>query len=175
LAFIDKNGGGPGYLGPVTTLCTKIRWVSAALTPCVNGRHRSNFFGGFAMLPELRVLLEDEPCPVLDETLGEMYRASAHGLSQIITTISPAARVLLAIYCYRRAHLASIGLAIAATCEKYDLGVSSRPLFSGKFEKNPSRGVSPIVVAARYVVSQRRLSPLVETRLQLGSRRLCTH
>jgi len=110
LAFIDKNGGGPGYLGPVTTLCTKIRWVSAALTPCVNGRHRSNFFGGFAMLPELRALHEDEPCPVLDETLGEMYRASAHGLSQIITTISPAARVLLAIYCYRRAHLASMGI-----------------------------------------------------------------
>ena len=73
------------------------------------------------MLPEIRVLLEDEPCPVLDETLGEMYRASAHGLSQIITTISPTARVLLAIYCYRRAHLASIGLAIAATCERDDL------------------------------------------------------
>jgi hypothetical protein len=50
-----------------------------------------------------------------------MYRASAHGLSQIITTISPTARVLLAMYCYRRAHLASIGLAIAATCEKDDL------------------------------------------------------
>jgi hypothetical protein len=65
LAFIDKNGAGPGYLGPVTTLCAKIRWVNAALTPCVNGLHRSNFFGGFAMLPELRVLLEDEPCPVL--------------------------------------------------------------------------------------------------------------
>jgi hypothetical protein len=73
------------------------------------------------MLPEIRVLLEDEPCPVLDETLGEMYRASAHGLSQIITTISPTARVLLAMYCYRRAHLASIGLAIAATCERDDL------------------------------------------------------
>jgi hypothetical protein len=28
---------------------------------------------------------------------------------------------LLAVYCYRRAHLASIGLAIAATCEKDDL------------------------------------------------------
>jgi hypothetical protein len=73
------------------------------------------------MLPEHRVLLEDEPCPVPDETLGEMYRASAHGLSQIITTVSPTARVLLALYCYRRAHLASIGLAIAATCEKDDL------------------------------------------------------
>lgn len=73
------------------------------------------------MLPEHRVRLEDEPCPVSDETLGELYRASAHGLSEIIATVSPKARALLAVYCYRRAHLASIGLAIAATCEKDDL------------------------------------------------------
>jgi hypothetical protein len=73
------------------------------------------------MLPERRVLLEDEPCPVPDETLGEIYRASAHGLSEIIATVSPTARALLAVYCYRRAHLASIGLAIAATCEEDDL------------------------------------------------------
>ena len=33
------------------------------------------------MLPEHRILLEDEPCPVSDETLGEMYRASAHWLT----------------------------------------------------------------------------------------------
>ncbi len=73
------------------------------------------------MLPDQRVLLEDEDCPVPDATLGEMYRASAHGLSELIATVSPTARVMLAVYCYRRAHLASIGLAIAATCEKDDL------------------------------------------------------
>lgn len=73
------------------------------------------------MLPEHRALLEDEPCPVPDEILGEMYRASAHGLNELIATVSPTARVLLAVYCYRRAHLASIGLAIAATCDKDDL------------------------------------------------------
>jgi hypothetical protein len=73
------------------------------------------------MLPDNRVRLEDEPCPVSDETLGELYRASPHGLSEIIATVSPAVRALLAVYCYRRAHLASIGLAIAATCEKDDL------------------------------------------------------
>ena len=73
------------------------------------------------MLPEHRVLLEDEPCPVADQMLGEMYRASAHGLNELIATVSPTARALLAVYCYRRTHLASIGLAIAATCEKDDL------------------------------------------------------
>jgi len=73
------------------------------------------------MLPEHRILLEDEPCPVADQMLGDMYRANAHGLDELIATVSPTARVLLAVYCYRRAHLASIGLAIAATCEKDDL------------------------------------------------------
>ena len=73
------------------------------------------------MLPEHRVLLEDEPCPVSDEMLGEMYRTSAHGLHELIATIPPTTRALLAVYCYRRAHLASIGIAIAATCEKDDL------------------------------------------------------
>jgi hypothetical protein len=73
------------------------------------------------MLPEHGLVHEDEPCPVTDQTLGEMYRASAHGLNELIATVPPAARTLLAVYCYRRAHLTSIGLAIAATCEKDDL------------------------------------------------------
>jgi hypothetical protein len=73
------------------------------------------------MLPEHHIVHEDEPCPVTDQTLGEMYRASAHGLNELIATVPPTVRTLLAVYCYRRAHLASIGLAIAATCEKEDL------------------------------------------------------
>src|ERR1700685_4245626 len=73
------------------------------------------------MMPELHIPLEDEPCPVADQMLGEMYRASAHGLNELIATVSPSARALLAVYCYRRTHLTSIGLAIAATCEKDDL------------------------------------------------------
>jgi len=73
------------------------------------------------MLPEHRALLEDEPCPISDEVLGALYRANAYGLNELIATVSPTARAVLAVYCYRRAHLASIGLAIAATCEKDDL------------------------------------------------------
>lgn len=73
------------------------------------------------MLPEHRALLEDDVYPVPDEMLGAMYRASPHGLNELIDTVSPTTRALLAVYCYRRAHLASIGLAIAATCDKEDL------------------------------------------------------
>ena len=71
------------------------------------------------MLPQHRV--DDEPCPVTDQMLGEIYRAGAHGLIELIATVSPTTRASLAVYCYRRAHLASIGLAIAATCEEEEL------------------------------------------------------
>lgn len=73
------------------------------------------------MLAASHALLENEPCPVTDQMLGDLYRASPHGLHELIATVSPAARALLAVYCYRRAHLASIGLVIAATCDKDDL------------------------------------------------------
>ena len=58
------------------------------------------------MMPEQRV--EDEPCPVTDQMLGEIYRASAHGLDELIATVPPTARALLAVFCYRRAHLARL-------------------------------------------------------------------
>ena len=88
------------------------------------------------MLPENRVLPEDAPCPVADETLGEMYRASEPGLNVLIGAISATERVLLALYCYRRAHLASIGLAIAATCEKDDLTSSGGNAGANLFERS---------------------------------------
>ncbi len=68
-----------------------------------------NCDGGFALLPDRR-MFEDEPCPVSDQRLGELYRSSSHGLSELIATVSPDSRAMLALYCYRRAHLSSIGL-----------------------------------------------------------------
>lgn len=88
------------------------------------------------MMPEHRVRLEDEPCPVADQMLGEMYRASAHGLKELIATVSPKARALLAVYCYRRAHLASIGLTIARTCEKDELASVGGNIGAVLFERS---------------------------------------
>ena len=72
------------------------------------------------MLPERR-MFEDEVCPVSVDVLGQMYRASPHGLNELIDSVPSTMRGMLAIYCYRRAHLASIALAIAATCDEDDL------------------------------------------------------
>jgi hypothetical protein len=66
-------------------------------------------------------LLAEEFCPVSDALLGRLYRASPDGLSLLVKSVPPETRAALAFYCYRRAHLESIGLAIAATCDEWDL------------------------------------------------------
>ncbi len=120
------------------------------------------------MLPEHRAHLEDEPCPVADQMLGEMYRASAHGLKELIATVSPTVRALLAVYCYRRAHLASIGLAIAASCEKDELasagGNAGAALFERSREAPTASSVDPNNIGRRKITLAtkplRQLAPI---------------
>ncbi len=105
------------------------------------------------MLPEHRILLEDEPCPISAETLGEMYRVKAHGLHELVETIPATARAMLAVYCYRRAHLASIGLAIAATCEKDDLSAFGGNSGTILFERSRE---APVPSSAAMHTSERK-------------------
>src|ERR1700735_5762912 len=97
------------------------------------------------MLTEHHAILDDESCPVGDQMLGEIYRTSAQGLNELIATVSPEARALLAVYCYRRAHLVSIGLAIAATCEKDDLSVAGGNAGAMLFEQSRENSQSALI------------------------------
>jgi hypothetical protein len=64
---------------------------------------------------------QEEDCPVSPGLLGKLYRASEHELESLITMVPVHTRAALALYCHRRSHLRSIGLAIAAGCNKDDL------------------------------------------------------
>jgi hypothetical protein len=64
---------------------------------------------------------DDDVCPVRDELLGELYGASKPGLPALVATVPPTVRAMLALFCYHRSHLHSLGLAIAASCEEDDL------------------------------------------------------
>jgi hypothetical protein len=68
-----------------------------------------------------REAFENDFCPVRDELLGEMYRASANGLPQLVESVSSDVRAMLALFCYRRSHLYSLALSIAASCSERDL------------------------------------------------------
>jgi hypothetical protein len=67
------------------------------------------------------MLPQEEACPIPDSLLGDLYRASPEGLHSLVESVPPRVRAMLAIYCYRRGHMTSLGLAIAATCEKTDM------------------------------------------------------
>src|SRR5262249_13190529 len=64
---------------------------------------------------------EEEICPVDDDMLGVLYRLDKQGIAELVATMAPDIRVLLALFCYPRSHLRTMGLAIAATCEEDDL------------------------------------------------------
>ena len=64
---------------------------------------------------------DNDFCPVRDELLGEMYRASDSGLPRLVETVSPDARARLALFCYRRSHLHSLAVAIAGSCTEREL------------------------------------------------------
>ena len=68
-----------------------------------------------------RDAFENDFCPVRDELLGEMYRANENGLPQLVESVSSDVRAMLALFCYRRSHLHSLALAIAASCSERDL------------------------------------------------------
>jgi hypothetical protein len=67
------------------------------------------------------MLPQEEACPVPDSLLGDLYRASPEGLHSLVESIPSRVRAMLAVYCYRRGHLVSLGLAVAATCDKADM------------------------------------------------------
>jgi hypothetical protein len=64
---------------------------------------------------------DSDTCPVRDELLGEMYRASEHGLPMLVDSVSPQVRAMLALFCYRRSHLYTLSLSIASSCSERDL------------------------------------------------------
>ena len=68
-----------------------------------------------------REAYENDFCPVRDELLGEMYRANENGLPQLVESVSSDVRAMLALFCYRRSHLHSLALSIAASCSEREL------------------------------------------------------
>ena len=86
--------------------------------------------------------VDSDVCPVGEEMLGSLYRAREHGLPVLVESVSADVRAMLALYCYRRAHLHSMSLAIAATCSERDLveqgGIAGSTLFAMSREAPPA-------------------------------------
>jgi hypothetical protein len=98
---------------------------------------------------------DSDPCPVPDSMLGELYRSSKAGLPELIATVTPDVRAALAMYCYRRGHLKGIGLAIASTCDSYDLetvgGTAGAALYARSRETTPTMAAPSPYVARQKI------------------------
>ena len=68
-----------------------------------------------------REAFENDFCPVQDDLLGAMYRANENGLPQLVESVSSDVRAMLALFCYRRSHLHSLAISIAASCDEREL------------------------------------------------------
>jgi hypothetical protein len=68
-----------------------------------------------------REAFENDFCPVREDLLGEMYRADEKGLPLLVESVSSDVRAMLALFCYRRSHLYSLALTIAASCSEREL------------------------------------------------------
>ncbi|WP_454624471.1 hypothetical protein [Bradyrhizobium cenepequi] len=92
-----------------------------------------------------RNAFENDFCPVRDELLGQMYRANPAGLQALVESVSSDVRAMLALFCYRRHHLHSLALSIAASCSERELvyfgGHVGGTLY--KLSRQPARTTTP--------------------------------
>ena len=77
-----------------------------------------------------------------DDLVGWLYRADENAVLDVMSQLSPQQRADVAVFCYQKAHLHHIGLAIAATCDPGALiqalgTVRGRILFAQSRESRP--------------------------------------
>lgn len=100
---------------------------------------------------------DSDCCPVRDELLGEMYRANEHGLARLVDTVSSDVRAMLALFCYRRSHLHTLALSIAASCTERELihfgGRVGSTLYALSRQAPASRSVSASSYSARKPIT----------------------
>ena len=63
-----------------------------------------------------REVFENDACPVGDELLGTLYRASEHGLAELVETVSSDVRAMLALFCYRQCNAMQCKPGISTSC-----------------------------------------------------------
>lgn len=104
----------------------------------------------------LRARSDDRSSQSFEETIGQLHRTKGHDIGPIVSGFSAEQRARLALFCFSRAHMREIGVAIAATCELdvlSEIGAAAgAALFSISrerpvLEKGPSHGRPKVSLA----------------------------
>ena len=84
----------------------------------------------------------DQPVPA--ELAERLYRAGESQVGDLVSGFSATQRANLAVYCYHKAHLHRVGLAIAATCDRSVLELTwGRALGKALFEQSREPALAP--------------------------------
>ena len=97
-----------------------------------------------------RDAFENDFCPVRDDLLGEMYRASPDGLPLLVESVSSDVRAMLALFCYRRSHLHALALSIATSCTERELIHFGGRVGSTLYALSRETGGAPRLVILRH-------------------------
>jgi hypothetical protein len=84
----------------------------------------------------------DDQAAMMD-ALGRLYGAAMQSVAGIVGHLSASERARLAVFCYSRAHLHAIGLAVAATCDLDHLVAASSSATAGQAMFAQSREITP--------------------------------
>ena len=79
----------------------------------------------------------------MSDALERLYGAATASVTGIVSNLSASERAKLAVFCYGRAHLNAIGLAIAATCGLDHLTAASTSAAAGQALFVQSREIAP--------------------------------
>jgi hypothetical protein len=91
----------------------------------------------------------------MSAALDRLYGAAAQSVHEIVADLTESERARLAVFCYGRAHLNAIGLAIAATCGLEQLTAAAHSTTAGRTIFTQSRDAAPV---ASKPLSTRRSS-----------------
>jgi hypothetical protein len=91
----------------------------------------------------------DQPVPA--ELVERLYRAGESRAGDLVADFSATQRANLAVYCYHKAHLQRVGLAIAATCDRSVLELTwGRALGKALFEQSRELALTPAPITNPY-------------------------
>ncbi|BAT58886.1 hypothetical protein GJW-30_1_01414 [Variibacter gotjawalensis] len=87
-----------------------------------------------------------------DEIIGQLYSAGTANVADVLASASDIQKARLALFCYERAHMRAIGLAVAATCDPAALIEAGGKLGEAIYAQART-GTAPIPAPARRSIT----------------------
>ncbi|MER2265830.1 hypothetical protein [Methylobacterium oxalidis] len=97
----------------------------------------------------------DTGCPVSLDLLGQIYRADAETVPDLVGTLPERTQARLAVYLYGRSHTFALGVRIAATCDGSVLRRVAGLIGACLYDLSRQQGTMPSYGSERSVTPKR--------------------